>query len=501
MSVKRITAALAASVLVISSVIACGEAADKPAPASTTAAEVQTGAAEEETTEFRYESGAPAADFGGEKFRVATTDPTLYAILLDFDFEQEDGDVIDDAIYRRNRKIEEQYNIVFTNEITGEWNMGTELLKKTALAGDDAYDMIMVINRDSFSAAISGYIMPIASIPYLDIEAPWYCRELNKQFTIGGKMFLAYTDECMNMYAQTTAVMFNKDILNNIGGEDPYELVRSGKWTYDVLAANAMSAISDVNGDGTFSAFDDIMGVGSEPDMFYPGMWVSANLKTIVKNENDIPVFTAAGDERLIGLLETMASWKKTDGFIANSFKDLKGYSGEGARDQSCVLFAGGHFLYRVGPVTNVLLLRNMEADFGLLPTPKYDEAQTTYYSRMCDGWIHVAPITVTRLELLGTVMEALGAETKNYVIPAFFDVAMTYKLTRDEDSAEMMNIIFENVTVDLGDTVWQSDCRATFTDKLASGKEGYASVFEKMTKKINKTIDKAVAAAEDLDQ
>lgn len=500
MSIKRALALILSAAMFAAALAACGEEAPVQSPASTTAAEAADAATEAETTEFLYKSGAPDADFGGEKFRVATTDPSLYAILLDFDFEQEDGDVIDDAIYRRNRKIEEKYNIVFTNEITGEWNAGTELLKKTALSGDDAYDMIMVINRDSFAAAISGYIMPIASIPYLDIEAPWYCRELNKQFTIGGKMFLAYTDECMNMYAQTTAVMYNKNILGNIGGADPYAQVREGKWTYDVFAANAMSAISDVNGDGTFSAFDDIMGVGSEPDMLYPGLWVSADLKTVVKDDSDIPQYTAAGDERLIGLLETMASWSKTDGFVANSFKDLKGYSGEPARDQSCVLFAGGHFLYRVGPVTNVLLLRNMEADFGLLPTPKYDEAQSTYYSRMCDGWIHVAPITVTRLELLGTIMEALGAETKNYVMPAFFDVAMTHKLTRDEDSAEMMNIIFDNVTVDLGDTVWQGDIRSTFTDKIANGKEGYASVLEKLTKRVTKTIDKAVAAAEELE-
>ena len=309
MSASRSIALILASVMIIAAFAACGEDGAVGAPAST-AAETAVGAAPEteaETTEFRYESGAPAADFGGEKFRVATTDPSLYAILLDFDFEQEDGDVIDDAIYRRNRLIEERYNIVFTNENTGEWNKGTDLLKKTALSGDDAYDLIMVINRDSFSSAISGYIMPIASIPYIDIEQPWYCKELNKQFTIGGKMFLAYTDECMNVYAQTTAVMFNKEILNNIGGENPYEQVRSGKWTYDVLAANAMAAISDVNGDGTFSAFDDILGVGSEPDMFYPGLWVSADLKTIIKDENDIPVFTAPGDERLIGMLETMA--------------------------------------------------------------------------------------------------------------------------------------------------------------------------------------------------
>ncbi|MGI6742904.1 MAG: hypothetical protein ACOX4O_04480 [Eubacteriales bacterium] len=450
---------------------------------------------EEETTEFVYVSGAPDCDFEGAVFRVSTADPALYTILLDFDFEAEDGDVIHDAIYKRNRKIEEKYNIVFTNEYR-EWPQGTELMKKTAMSGDDAYDLIMVINRDAFAAALDGYILNVADIPYLDIEAPWYCHELNKQFTLNNQMFLAYTDECMNMYAQTLAVMFNKTLAENLALPDMYTMAREGRWTLDAFIENARAAVSDLNGDGKFSVTDDVLGIGTEFDMFIPSMWIGSELKTIHKNADDIPEYTAAGDDKLISVLDKVAGWYNEDGLVDDSW-DYTNFSGDAARDASVAYFGEGHYIYRVGCTTNIMQLRSMEADFGLLPLPKYDEAQEKYVSRMIDGWIHVPPVTVTRLELVGTIMEALGAESKNLVMPAFFDVALTHKLTRDNDSSEMLDIIFESITVDLGDTVWQGDVRNAVVHSVYQGKTGvYASALEKVTKKINKIIEKAVEKA-----
>ena len=138
------------------------------------------------------------------------------------------------------------------------------------------------------------------------------------------------------------------------------------------------------------------------------------------------------------------------------------------------------------------------EADFGILPLPKYDESQSAYYGRMIDGWLHIAPNTEQNRELLGTMMEALGAESRNFVIPAYFDIALTYKYTRDTDSEDMLSMIFDNVMVDLGDTVWYDRIRAPLQGEIEKLNGNYESYMKRNEKVIVKTIDKALSSLTD---
>ena len=48
-------------------------------------------------------------------------------------------------------------------------------------------------------------------------------------------------------------------------------------------------------------------------------------------------------------------------------------------------------------------------------------------------------------------MLEALTAESNRTVIPAYNDQALTYKYTRDEASAEMLEIIRQNICINFG--------------------------------------------------
>lgn len=487
---KRINA-IGTLLLFAALLCACGSPADEGGTQNTAPAETE--AATQAETEFRYEAAVPQADFGGETFRVATCDPANFTCILGFDFEEDSADIVDSSIYYRNRDIEETYNVTFAHEYYPDWSDLPPILQEAALTGDDYYQLIMMINREAFSAAVNGYVMPYSEIPYVDTTQPWYMQHVNEMLTIGGKTVIAYTDECMNAYLQTCCVFFNKQIIASHDLADPYQLVRDGKWTQDAFYSMATEVATDVNGDGKFAP-GDLYGVVTEADFFYPSMWVGSGINTITKDADDIPVFTGPGDERLMDAIETLVEHIKTDGFMLESFKEKLG-EGEEARNEGCRYFAEGNALFRYGIVANVRSLRDMNADFGILPSPKYEESQETYYGRMIDGWIHVAPTSVQNLELLGTMIEALGAESKNYVIPAFFDIALTDKLTRDADSEEMLDIIFDNITIDLGDTVWYDSVRSQMTPRISDGKTDTASFLTKIEKRVNGVIEKALTA------
>ena len=97
----------------------------------------------------------------------------------------------------------------------------------------------------------------------------------------------------------------------------------------------------------------------------------------------------------------------------------------------------------------------------------------------MVDGWIHVAPSTVRDRDMLGVIIEALGAESKNLVIPEFFDVALNYKLIRDEDierTRKSLDLIFGNAAMDLGETIWQNNIRNTIISMLDQKDNNFVS-------------------------
>ena len=101
----------------------------------------------------------------------------------------------------------------------------------------------------------------------------------------------------------------------------------------------------------------------------------------------------------------------------------------------------------------------------------------------------------VSKSAAFSTMIESFGAESKNFVIPAFFDVALTDKLPRDGDSEEMLDIIFDNITLDLGDTVWYEAVCVKLNPQINNRKSDNASFLTRLQKSVDKTIQKALDA------
>ena len=131
---------------------------------------------------------------------------------------------------------------------------------------------------------------------------------------------------------------------------------------------------------------------------------------------------------------------------------------------------------------------------------PKYDEAQAQYRYLIIDGWLNVVPMTNRNPENTSLVLEALAEESYRSVLPAYMEVALKDKYTRDPDSAEMLDLVFSTTTVELGDTVWQGDVRNEYMNICASGKDTFASKTASVQKKIDKTIATAMEKLAELE-
>ena len=115
---NRKLVALALLAAIISGCVSCGNAADEDL--GTTEENVSgndmTDTTEaEETTEEAYV--LPELDCGGKTLTILNP-TTTWGFYTDIDKEEQTGDALGDAIYERNRRLEEKYN--FTLDVVEE---------------------------------------------------------------------------------------------------------------------------------------------------------------------------------------------------------------------------------------------------------------------------------------------------------------------------------------------------------------------------------------------
>ena len=112
---------------------ACGETAETETTSGNN--EDQTTAAETRRDEL------PDVNYGGKEFNILCRTEMSY----EFDVEQ-DGDIVNDAVYERNRSVEERFGVDFNyHKVNGGWDdrsIFLNTLTGSVLAGDGAYDMV-----------------------------------------------------------------------------------------------------------------------------------------------------------------------------------------------------------------------------------------------------------------------------------------------------------------------------------------------------------------------
>jgi len=122
----------------------------------------------------------------------------------------------------------------------------------------------------------------------------------------------------------------------------------------------------------------------------------------------------------------------------------------KGATEQDLItLFDGGNLLLLAASLENSTALRENNTEFGILPYPKFDEAQPEYRNTLGDSYTSFLLPNGSDMELAGMVMEAMASESCKLVVPAFYEVVCKNKVARDEESVKMLELIRETLCFD----------------------------------------------------
>ncbi|MCL1857746.1 MAG: extracellular solute-binding protein [Oscillospiraceae bacterium] len=444
----------------------------------------------EENISTGYTDDLGEFDFDGYEFSMLTRLNPRYTSPINI--EEEIGEVLNDAIYRRSRNLEERFNFTFTEQLHTV-DSGESKAKKSILAGDNEFDLITLHISVTFPMAQEGMLHPVSDLPYIDLNKPYWNQQLNSDLSIVGKQFFAFGAHDLSSYDFTRMMLFNKAMLHDYGMDNPYELVRSGKWTFDKFGEMSKTAVTDMDGNGIMDK-NDRFGFLAADNQVLPNLWISGGARSIKKDNNGVP-YSAMADEQFTTVFNKIyeITW------------DNNSWYGPGPGDMDGTfenMFESGQGLFLDTTFYFIHSLRGMETDFGILPYPKYTETQETYLSRIEGAASAVVPITADAksLERTSVILEALACESQNRVIPAYYDIALSVRATRDEESSEMLDIIFANRVFDFGDGLWFGDIRnGIFHAMFKANNRDIVSKLERLESLIQKLSNNAVEAFEQL--
>ena len=447
-------------------------------------AEVETEpeAAEEEGA-YVYDD-LPEADFDGYDFRILSCYFYNKELATYITFDEITGDPVNDVLYASRDNTQNRFNIGVRWIETGDTTAGMNAAKNSVTAGDDAFDILIGHDTNTFGMGKDGYLYNLMAVEQFNFDKPWWPKNTVESLRIGDKMYAAssYLSYCGLHW--TRVITFNKDWAEDLGYNGLYDEVREGTWTLDRLHELCEGVSVDQDGNGKFNVKDRIAFTSGSQTWYC--MQEAADIPVYRHDAEGIP-YLDIDIERVTKYVDLMRLLITGDDYIA---------SGDFGIDQ----FKNNNALFAYTQVGDAYdTYRISEIRYGFLPTPKLDEMQANYINCCTDvPWGIPKNVTIPQLDIIGTVVEGMSCYNYNNVLPAYYETAIKARTADAPDDTEMLTIISDTRTISFSYT-YQLTYNNIVNGCVENNSE-VASYFKKNEKVATKTLDKLVEKYEKMD-
>ena len=464
----------------LASLAACGNGTTPETEDNTPVAESDTVA---DTVETELKPDLPERDLAGYTYRILSTEDTCKFIYA----AESTGEVVNDAVYNSNAAVGEQFNLKFTT-IPIASNSDATIIQAYILAGEDAYDVAQLHDCTSGSMSLNGWFHNIYEVPYIDTTRPWWPQFTVDSLTLNGKMYVISNYTTYRAMHETRVAFFNRDMIEDLALESPYDLVKEGTWTIDKIASMTKDVYVDVNGDGKQDK-GDTMGFTFTNA---PYCWLeSFGVETYQKVAPDsAEMVLNANTEEVVNLVDKLYSWlcQKDNGIWCKMGN---------TREEAMEMFAAGNCLFTFKCIGDQLpYLMETDMNYGIVPFPKVDERVQDYVSA-CTDFLLSIPVTAGDIERTGMVTEAMSYYGWKMILPAYCETALKNRYSSDKESAEMLDLVFQNRTISfayLYVNMGPGMQLRLLIDPIGQNKSDVASYYAKNEKKELAVMEKVTA-------
>ena len=367
--------------------------------------------------------------------------------------EEETGNIENDALYKRQRDLEEMLGIKWDSVVAsyneGEGNGGhavTDFVKTAVMANSKDYDLVygtlVVTTQPLFN---EDCLEDISAFSVTNLDEEWWPATIDETHSIGGKIYFLTGPIVTTYYTDGSCILFNKAVAENYDIEAPYSYVEDGTWTFDKMFEVASAVPLNSTGSGDYR-YGDPHGLAL----------IFANGMTITKfDDQGIPYLETPLPTKLVDLCDKFSAIMGDDSQTA-IIKDYKTESIEnkfGYKNYDD-MFADGKMLFYFARTSTAATLREKDVEFGILPYPKDSASQSQYYS-YADNWdarFCAVPRCTRDLTVTDVVVEAMAALSLKHIEPAYYEKLLKGRSTHDIESRKMLDVIFETKIYDIID-------------------------------------------------
>mgnify|MGYP001024309207 CR=1 FL=1 len=255
----------------------------------------------------------------------------------------------------RVEEAERLFNVKIQFEVAG-WNVVPEVYMARLLSGDSPLDVWGV----SQGIAFFDLVKEGALLPMTDIVPPEYYDTISYELRTELEM-LSYNGEIYGIgpsthsakYSPSIVVsVYNKDMFEREGLEDPYELYLAGEWTWDKVTELAKKLTKDTDNDGVI----DQWGMTDIWPHAAPSLMIS-NGGNVIRLDEDGRMIYCMDERPALEALQQIYEWDQVHKVMQGSDSDF---------------IAGKVGLLMLQSIHGVIPIKNqMEENYGLVPNPR----------------------------------------------------------------------------------------------------------------------------------
>ena len=430
----------------------------------------------------------PEQTYGGAKFTIITLNNRTNLYYA----EDLTGVAVNDAIYERNETVQSRFDVKI-GVLGYADRLSCRAAIQQAIRGGDAdmFDLVAYHLADNGANAVAGLYQNWYDIPHVNFEKPWWSDSNVEDLTINGKCFIALGDVNITSVRNIWCYVFNKQLAADNKLEDLYDLVRKGEWTIDKVREIAEAVYVDTNADGVPNR-GDTFGLGSyQGSAMNTYLWAFDN-PIIKKDDQGVPQYVL-NTEKLPDIVTT----------VVDLYNHVNGvYSSRGAdtTSETGVINNGNNLMMTPSLSYLTLMAGEVEFEVGVLPYPKYNQEQDAYYTMVDGGGDSMGVSIVSKdVEYIGTITEALCAESYKQIYPVYYDIMLKNRYAVRPDDAEMMDILVAGRVYDLG-YIYDNWMGAGFwmQNLVTSGNTAVASFYASKWPAAQKYYNKVLSIFED---
>ncbi len=476
---KKYLSLFLAALITVSSFSSCSSDEEKQPSSLDTSAQSEV--------DEKYSIDLPSEGYSDKDFVILCEGGpgSFWANDEDILLEEDSDDGVDSAVYKRVQLMKQDYGI---NIVLKRSASTTNDLHTSITSGDNAYNAIFALQSRITSSAANGDLMDLYEAENLDMTKGYWDQNIPELLSISNQLFFT-TGDILTMEERASWVLtFNKDMARARDLPDMYELVKSGEWTLDKFNELISNVSNDDNGDGIMDHTDTYALASHDDNVF--GFFYSSGLRFVVKDENDIPILNTAQSEKILKVMQKTVDIQEKDDKMINAH-DWLSIDSEPERVIRAA-FMEDRALFYAEVLAAVIILRDMDTDFGILPLPKYDkESEYTTFVNPAGSFVGIPKSEQDRDGgyFASYALEAMAYLGYKHITPQFIEKAVKGKTTRDDESVAMLEIIFGNRTYDLGLICDFGNVSSAYSTAANSGVASLTSVFVRNKKRAENEI------------